>query len=432
MEKINLNFKMLISLGLLAGLVSCGETRSIPSTGTAQEQVNTGSPLNVRVSSPDADAAEPAIGTDGKGNIYIVYVEHGAGKSADVFLQKFDGALKPLGGKVRVNAQAGEATAWRGDQPTVKADTDGKVYVGWTAGVKTAEGPANNLLLSVSTDGGQSFAAPVKINDDSAPASHGMHAMAVDNEKVYFAWLDERYLKKEPLKPMPENKKHTDGATAHDHAEPNAELYFAVSKDGGKTFAENKRLAGDICPCCKVSLLTAKDGELYLSWRQVLSGDLRHIAIAASADHGETFNQPAVVSDDKWQINACPVSGASLTAGKDGTLKTAWYTAGEAGAPGLYWAESKDQGRTFSPRTLLSEGAVFGTPVMLSDDKGNYRVIWTANGRVLTQAVTEQKPRDIGEGELPAAAFMENRLYTGYIKNENGRRSIWLNCIGTF
>ncbi len=46
-----------------------------------------------------------------------------------------------------------------------------------TARVEVAEGSANDLYLSVSRDGGKSFDAPVKVNDDRLPAVHGMHSL---------------------------------------------------------------------------------------------------------------------------------------------------------------------------------------------------------------------------------------------------------------
>lgn len=383
MKKIHFNFKMLICLGALAGFSGCA-SQSVPSASDAT-QPSSNLPAAIRVSSDRADAAEPSMAFDERGNIYVVYVEHGDDRSGDVFLQKYAGELRPLGEKVRVNSQPGEATAWRGDQPTVSVLGRENVYIGWNARTDTSKEAGNDLMLSVSIDGGKTFAAPVKVNDDRAPASHGMHGMVVNGNGVYFVWLDERYLRNNREAKM----SWAYSAAKHEHLEPNAELYFAVSKDGGKTFSANKRIARNICPCCKVSLLAARDGEFYFSWRHVLPGDMRHMAVASSADGGKAFSETTIVSDDKWQINACPVSGAPLVIGRDGALGTAWYTSGSAGPPGLYWAESTDRGKTFSPRKLLSEGMVFGTPVMLFDDKSGYRLVWMAKGRIFTQAVTE-------------------------------------------
>lgn len=426
-----MNFKSLIYVCLLSILSGCalqGPVNISPDENPDKTAAKSAaSSAAIRVSSAEADAAEPAVAGDADGSVYVLYVEHGAGKAADVYLQKFDSGLKASGERVRINPEPGTAAAWRGDQPTIKTGKKGKVYIGWNRKIKTEGTPANDLVLSVSSDGGRNFADPVKVNDDTVPASHGMSAMALDAEKVYFAWLDERYLKKEPSGPPPKKS-----GVEHSHAEPNAELYFAVSGDDGKTFLPNKKIAGDICPCCKVEMAAA-GGKLHISWRQVLPGDMRHIAVASSADSGETFDPTTIVSDDKWHINACPVSGAPLAASENGALKVAWYTAGEAGPAGLYWAESKDSGRTFSPRVLLSEGVIMGTTVMLADDKGGSRLVWNTNGKLFTEDLSAQNTagvvQEIGDGEFPAAAPAKNGLYVSYVKNENGKRSVWLRGI---
>ena len=390
-----------------------------------------------RVSAPDADSAEPNMAAAPGGGVYLVWVEH-AGGDADVFLQKFDTGKNPVGEKTRVNPQAGKATAWRGDPPSVVVGANKTVYIGWTARVETDEGTANDLYLSVSRDGGKSFNAPVKVNDDTLPAVHGMHALMVDkNNNIYFSWLDERYLKHENHEHHKKTEDKTDAAQTQPHhkMEMNREVYFTVSKDGGKTFAANKKLAGDACPCCKTSIIAAPDGRIYVSWRQVLPNNYRHIAVASSSDGGKTFAAPMIVSDDKWQIEGCPVSGAALAVGANNTLKVVWYSAGEAGKTGLYWAESKDGGATFSPRRLLYEGVLTGTPVLLAEDENkDYKIVWQSNGKVwqlstqLTQndGVKDSKIEEIGTGKMPSATIADEKLYVGLIQNEGDKRSIWL------
>jgi hypothetical protein len=39
-----------------------------------------------------------------------------------------------------------------------------------------------------------------------------------------------------------------------------------------------------------------------------------------------------VVSDDRWELRGCPVSGPALAAGERGDVRVLWYTAGDAGA----------------------------------------------------------------------------------------------------
>ena len=102
---------------------------------------------------------------------------------------------KPSGEKIHINPEKGNAKAWFGDPPTIKIGDDDSIYIGWTAKgrVKGKIAATTVLNLSVSRDGGKSFDAPVKVNDDSAPASHGMHSLEISLDgKVFMAWLDER------------------------------------------------------------------------------------------------------------------------------------------------------------------------------------------------------------------------------------------------
>lgn len=381
----------------------------------------------IRVSSAEVDAAEPAVASDADGNIYIVYVEHGADKTADVYLQKFNADGKTIGEKIRVNPNKGEAKAWFGDAPTIKLGNDKTIYIGWTAKAESTETPAANILyLSVSRDGGKTFDAPVKVNDDNAPASHGMHSLAIGKDKhVFMAWLDERNLKAD-------HHAMTQGMNGmkHDAAEPNSEIFFSVSNDGGKTFSSNKKLSSEVCPCCKTSLLASSDGMVYASWRQVLEGDHRHIAVASSVDGGNNFSAPVIVSDDRWKISACPVTGAALANGENSSLKVLWFTSGEAGAQGLYWAESKDGGKTFSQRQIVNEGQIRGTPALLVDKENGFIKVWekAANGQssVTLSNTKDANAKELFEGELPTATISNGKLVIGFIKKENGKRSIWI------
>jgi hypothetical protein len=422
----------LVSLIVFSG---CASQNNQPKPTSQNEK--TIAPQPIRVSASDVNSSEPAIASTKDGTVFVVWVEHNADKSADVMLQQYDSNGQLKGEKVRVNPQIGQATAWRGDPPTLAVGQDGLVYIGWTEKVESKEGQATNLYLSVSRDGGRSFDAPVKANDDTVPSEHGMHSLAVnDKGRIFMAWLDERYLKTDSSSSSKEESTASKDdmkmeGMEHHHKEPNREIYFAVSSDGGKSFSANKRLAGDVCPCCKTSILAATDNRVYVSWRQVLTDDFRHIAVAASDDDGSSFSSLVIVSNDQWQINACPVSGASLTTNSDNTLNVAWLTAGKAGAPGLYSTKSKDGGKTFLPRTLISESVVSGTPVLLADGTMRNIVVWEDNGKIMSATLDKENlnvedKQEISEGQLPASTTNGEKLFVSYVKKENDRGGIWL------
>lgn len=417
--------KQLLTVFFLIALAfgaACTIRRGGSAAGSASPQ---------RVSATDTNASEPAVATAKDGGAYVVWIEHRE-KEADVMLRRFNGAGQPLGDPIRINPQPGQATAWRGDPPTVAVATDGTLYVGWTARVESANGNPADIYLSASRDGGKSFGSPVKINDDQKPAVHGMHSLAIsDDGRVYVAWLDERNVAPAPMKDM-----KMDANSSGRHMESNREVFFASSVDGGRTFSQNQRVATDVCPCCKTSLAVAKDGRVYLSWRQVLAGDYRHIAVSSSSDQGQTFAKATIVSDDEWMLKGCPVSGAALLTGADASLRVLWYAGSDKGQRGIYWSESRDAGKTFTPRQLLAASSARGTPVLLKvplvsdigvwqSGEGNKAQILSARldagNNTVVQATTIPFP-----GELPAAAVTNQRVFIVYIASESMRQTVWL------
>jgi (2Fe-2S) ferredoxin len=381
----------------------------------------------VRVSLENTDAAEPAIAAAQDGTAYVAWVEHRAKKEADVFVLHVDREGQAMGAPVRVNAQAGEATAWRGDPPTLAVAPDGTVYTGWTARV-AGERHANNLYLSASRDGGRSFEPPVKVNDDQKPGGHGMHSLAVSKDgRIHLAWLDERNIGPPVVQQAGGNQKPME------HMEQNSEVFTAFSTDGGRKFSANRRVASEACPCCKTSLAVAPDGHVYIGWRQVLPGEYRHIAVSSSTDRGETYSQPVIVSDDQWVFAACPVSGPTLNVTTEGTLRVMWYTAGERGTPGLYWADSKDGGKSFSASRLFAGGQAYGPAHLAANGRGEMVVIWGNNDggtpRVLASTLVaggKDSPPLFPGAELPSAAMAGDQLFIGYLVNTGDRRAIWV------
>jgi hypothetical protein len=110
-------------------------------------------------------------------------------------------------------------------------------------------------------------------------------------------------------------------------------------------------------------------------------------------------------------------------------LKVVWFAAGEGNAPGVYFAESKDRGQSFTPRQLLSQETVRGTPA-LTATQNNAIALWQNSD------TAETKMRSLGNAgsalsvaagaELPAGVFSNDKLFVTYIGMEKDKRSIWL------
>src|SRR5919107_128524 len=125
----NLTFAALLVLASLAGCAphshQTAATKLTTTTDAPVKLADASSP--VRVSAEGLNAAEPAVASSRDGAAYVAWVEHGAGKEADVWLTRVDVAAKGAEGSAnrtrvepaRANPNPGEATAWRGDAPSV-------------------------------------------------------------------------------------------------------------------------------------------------------------------------------------------------------------------------------------------------------------------------------------------------------------------------
>jgi hypothetical protein len=111
-----------------------------------------------------------------------------------------------------------------------------------------------------------------------------------------------------------------------------------------------------------------------------------------------------------------------------GKLKVLWFAAGEGNPPGLYFAESSDKGNSFSPRQLLSQEAVRGTPALNTANDVAIGIWQTVAGETkMTELGQHGMPITIAaNAELPAGAFSNGNIFVAYIAKEKEKRSIWL------
>ncbi len=279
----------------------------------------------------------PFIVADQRGGFYLAYIQR-TGKICNVMLRhSADGTN--FSEPVRVNDIGGDATVRNENPPKVSVGAQGEVYVAWANERGKWKG---NVRFTRSTDGGKTFSPALTINSDgvSEPAGHAFQSIAVDKQgRVYLAWIDERHKHKE---------------------DRGGEIWLAVSSDHGQTFTRDRRILTNVCECCRTNLQFDATGNLYLTYRTVPStGPMyRDIIVARSTDGGKTF-APTIVSDDKWEVNGCPVSGPGFSLDHSGRLTTVWFMGGGQ-RPGLYFATSNDKGRSFAPRQLLDPNQKIG------------------------------------------------------------------------
>lgn len=184
--------------------------------------------------------------------------------------------------------------------PRVAATSDSIVVT--AIGGELGGGRDGDLFAWRSTDKGQSWQGPSRVNDVDASAREGLHAMTASRTGVvYCTWLDLR------------NKR--------------TEITGASSRDGGKTWSDNALVYrspdGSVCECCHPSATFSQDGTLLVMWRNSLNGN-RDMYVARSKDNGRSFGPAEQLGTKNWQLGACPMDGGAIGVDAKGVVHTTW------------------------------------------------------------------------------------------------------------
>lgn len=234
---------------------------------------------------------------------------------------------------VEITKEASRLDQGADARPALAIDRQNRITVGYA--VMTDRPFTGELLYAHSGDRGASFGSPRPLSVDPAGKRFPSFATGPDGELVA-AWIDKRGLE-----------------AADEGAYAGAALAMAWSTDGGASFGETGLIQDHTCECCRVGLQFAAAGRPVVLWRN-LFGAARDHAVLTFAGPG-TPGPVRRVSDDDWQIDACPHHGPSLAVAKDGSYHVAWFTASKR-RHGLFYAHSTDAGATFS------EPMPIGTP----------------------------------------------------------------------
>lgn len=302
-----------------ACLALCACTAATPEFGAAE-----------RVSASTGVGAAPMFATSSDGREAIAWVSAQDGGSEGVLHVRVGSVpsdLRDSLGPIEPHGEAPPKLAW---------STDGALHALWVVG-KVVPGrrfPVSALRHSMSRDGGATWNTPSTVTDDTLVfGSHNFHALhAAADGGIIAAWLDGRA-----------------GVSA---------AYLARSDDGGRTWGQNVRISmGEACPCCRTAIASTADGSVWVAWRTVLEGDVRDIVVARSRDGGRTFADAKRVHADNWVFPGCPHAGPSLIADARGRLHIAWWTGAEGRTAA--WYARADDGENFSAPQALS---ALGTP----------------------------------------------------------------------
>ena len=235
---------------------------------------------------------DPALAYDSKGNLYygtIGFPGTSASdlKNGDFFVAKFtDGTCKNtsfanVSGNVKFDDKDAIAVDINPNSPC--RDT---VYGAWTELGKGGKGSPDKIVISHSTDGGQTWTKPKQLSPAN-PVGRSGAAVKADNGNVWVAWQGQ------------------------------AEQHIAISTDCGKHF-DKHIIVATVNPVTSPypgasfrvnsfpSLAVGPDGTtLYLAWADRTNGH-SVIKVAKSTTKGLTWFPPVVAGDvPKFPSDAC-------------------------------------------------------------------------------------------------------------------------------
>lgn len=359
-------------------------------------------------------AAQPSLSRGPDGGLNLSWIERSGGGHRLKFA-RYDGTHWS---ETRTIAQGDNWFVNWADFPSTTQLQDGTLWAHNL--VKSAKGTyAYDVVLYRSGDGGKTWSAPVRVNDDGTPTEHGFASLwPWSKNQLAIAWLDGR-------------NTAGDGHDAHDgHGEASGKmmtLRAAVYDGKGRKTAEWP-VDASTCDCCQTDVAVTDQGPL-LIYRNRDAGEIRDIYTTRFL--GGQWQAPKPVAADHWRMPACPVNGPALAAfGR--SVWAAWYT-GSGNVPKIRLAYSNDGGARFSPaRTLRSGTAILGRVDLAADARGAW-VLWSEEDKQQTLQLARYDRASGAIGSPVLLATLKGRGHgTGFARMQqtaDGLYVVWTDSI---
>lgn len=295
-----------------------------------------------------AGSGEPGLASDGKGRVWLSWLE-----PADGGVTRF--RVAPLGGAASPTtiAEGKNLFVNWADVPAVFRGNDGTFTAHWLE----RNGPsreAYDIKLATSRDGLKWTPAGTP-HRDGTQAEHGFVSFFNHPRGgTGLIWLDGRNM-------AGGHGDHMAGGTA---ATMLRSTQITTAK-GASTSVTGEDAAIDprVCDCCSTSAASTSNGVI-VAYRDRSDKEVRDISV--SRFDGKSWSAPASVHADNWEINACPVNGP-VVAAHGTSVAVAWFTQA-GGTPHSNLAFSTDGGRTFGAPIKLDTGTSFGRLGMVMPD----------------------------------------------------------------
>lgn len=320
---------------------------------------------------------------------------------------------KHFSAPIKINHLPQKITAWAENPPLIKVSKSGMIHVLYYA--DAAQNATS--FYSYSADHGTTFSKPITVSDHAQSAMHYMDQMLLSGQnKVYLFWHDMRH-----------------GIHDQQLGSGVLSLYYATSSNNGASFI-NHKLADNICSCCRTAVDLGSDDLPVILVRMVFKGGIRDHALLKI----QSNSKPEVrrITQDQWQIDACPEHGPALSIDKQGRSHLTWFTLG-ATRKGIYYAYSDDYAKTLSvPISLGNQQKIPSHPDVIAagkrvvlawlefDGKHTSVVVKQSNNKGETWSIDATIIKTNGKNSYPNLLKNGKKIYLSWLTKNNGHKFI--------
>jgi len=351
--------------------------------------------------------SDPGVAFDTRGNVYYSYIV--------VFFNRFFDSVQGSEMAVAKSTDGGQTwpqvtffnfTSGNGkfnDKPMIAVDTNpnspfrDSVYVAWdNASPNQGKSSSNDaLLFARSTDGGQTFSAPIALNalTGGPHAVIGADPFVGPNGEVYVAWHDVQGNR------MMVNSSLDGGATfGQERAIAPTQSAFDIGIP-----AENVRRAL-VYPACDADRSAgAHRGALYCSWTDSTAANGSDVFVARSTDGAQTWGAPARVNDDPTGVANDQFNQWLAVDPTNGSVNVSWSDTRQDpthASTNEEYTRSTDGGQSYIANVQVSTAPTNETccGAQLHDQYGDYEGI-AAYGGVARPVWTDRRDSVAALGE---------------------------------
>ena len=230
-----------------------------------------------------------------------------------------------------------------------------------------------------------------KIGDVPKDAKLAFHGDSEDNILWVFLDADGNAIKAENLEEFKKFREKNKNNTKIE-----GKIYVSFSDDHGKSWSQSKLVYkspdGSVCECCKPSISSDTEGQIYIMFRNNIDG-ARDLYVTKSVDNGTTFSMPEKMGTGTWKINGCPMDGGGITISDNGAFNTVWQRNGEV----------------FMANTDTNELQIgYGRSPAISSNTNKTSIVYTMGEDIMTTDSKLTTPEKIGIGSFPKVISTEN------------------------